>query len=119
MLSLGIRTTGLSTLSENIMNNPYAPIFNDGSAYVSCIPLTEASFNIDLTGADIRGADIGEPVLKYKTVEWLPEYKQDDVVYHKNIIEAKEWQSKGIDVKLFRKEAGQWIQSGVTKLELL
>jgi hypothetical protein len=57
--------------------------------------------------------------MKYKTVEWLPDYKMDDVVFHPNIIEAKEWQSKGIDTRLFRKEGDQWIESGITKLELL
>jgi hypothetical protein len=63
--------------------------------------------------------DKAEEIMQYKTVEWLQDYKMDDVVYHKNIIEAKEWQSKGIDTKLFRKEGDQWIESGVTKLELL
>ena len=53
----------------------------------------------------------------YKTEELIA--GKLDVVMHPNIVEAKEWQSSGIDVKVLRKEGEGWVESGAVKLELM
>lgn len=53
----------------------------------------------------------------YKTEELID--GKLDVVMHPNIIEAKEWQASGIDVKVLRKEGEGWVESGAVKLELM
>jgi hypothetical protein len=53
----------------------------------------------------------------YKTEEVI--CGKVDVVFHPNIVEAKEWQSTGIDTKVLYRDGSNWVESGTTVLELM